>query len=84
MHDAILEILDGLETADQVFNIILSEAIPRLFSIVKTRQEARLDNTEQRIITAVERRMTSEHHRLEMLEEKVSSRSPLAEAFGST
>ena len=54
----------------------LSEAIPRLFSIVKTRQEARLDNTEQRIITAVERRMTSEHHRLEMLEEKVKALDP--------
>ena len=54
----------------------LSEAIPRLFSIVKTRQEARLDNTEQRIITAVERRMTSEHHRLEMLEEKVKTLDP--------
>ena len=54
----------------------LSEAIPRLFSIVKTRQEARLDHTEQRIITGMERRITSEHHRLEMLEEKVKTLDP--------
>ena len=76
----------------------ISEAIPRLFSIVKTRQEARLDalyqrilsriqqrsvvsqaeitQLEQRLQTALERRLTSELHRLEILEEKVHSLDP--------
>ena len=76
----------------------ISEAIPRLFSIVKTRQEARLDalyqrilsriqqrsvvsqaemtQLEQRLQTALERRITSERHRLEILEEKVHSLDP--------
>ena len=76
----------------------ISEAIPRLFSIVKTRQEARLDalyqrilsriqqrsvvsqaemtQLEQRLQTALERRLTSERHRLEILEEKVHSLDP--------
>ena len=76
----------------------ISEAIPRLFSIVKTRQEARLDalyqrilsriqqrsvvsqaemtQLEQRLQTTLERRLTSERHRLEILEEKVHSLDP--------
>ena len=76
----------------------ISEAIPRLFSIVKTRQEARLDalyqrilsriqqrsvvsqaemtQLEQRLRTTLERRLTSERHRLEILEEKVHSLDP--------
>ena len=76
----------------------LSEAIPRLFSIVKTRQEAVLDalynrilssirqkavghqadirTLEQRLTTSIQRRLTSEHHRMEMLEEKVRSLDP--------
>ena len=54
----------------------LSEAIPRLFSIVKTRQEARLDTLYNRTLTAIERRITSERHRLEMLEEKTKALDP--------
>ena len=76
----------------------LSEAIPRLFSIVKTRQEARLDTyyqriahhiglklstlnaqlstIESRIPMVLERRITSERHRLEMLEEKTKVLDP--------
>ena len=88
--DHLKTVLDKLTT--------LSEAIPRLFSVVKARQEARLDNLYQRILmrvqqravtsqadirnleqgllTALQRRLTSEHHRLEMLEEKVCSLDP--------
>ena len=77
---------------------ILSEAIPRLFSVVKTRQEARLDTfyqriahqmglklstlnaqlstLESRIPLVLERRLTSEHHRMEIMEEKVRSLDP--------
>ena len=90
-------LIDHLKTVlDQLTT--LSEAIPRLFSVVKARQEARLDNLYQRILmrvqqravtsqadvrnleqgllTALQRRLTSEHHRLEMLEEKVRSLDP--------
>ncbi len=77
---------------------ILSEAIPRLFSIVKTRQEARLDtfyqrilskiqqrtvtsqaeihNIGQRLLTALQRRLIFERHRMEMMEEKVHALDP--------
>ena len=76
----------------------LSEVIPRLFSIVRTRQEARLDalyqrlllriqqkavshqadisNLSQRMLTSLERRLTLERHRLEMMEEKVRVLDP--------
>ena len=76
----------------------LSEAIPRLFSIVRTRQEASLDTYYQRILsriqqrsvtsqgdirhlkqrlqTALDRRLTSEHHRLQLMEEKAKSLDP--------
>ena len=90
-------LIDHLKTVfDQLTT--LSEAIPKLFSVVKARQEARLDNLYQRILmrvqqravtsqadirnleqgllTALQRRLTSEHHRLEMLEEKVCSLDP--------
>ena len=90
-------LIDHLKTVlDQLTT--LSEAIPRLFSVVKARQEARLDNLYQRILmrvqqravtsqadirhleqgllTALQRRLISEHHRLEMLEEKVRALDP--------
>lgn len=90
-------LIDHLKTVlDQLTS--LSEAIPRLFSVVKARQEARLDNLYQRILmrvqqrsvtsqadirhleqgllTALQRRLTSEHHLLEMIEEKVRSLDP--------
>jgi exodeoxyribonuclease VII large subunit len=76
----------------------ISEAIPRLFSIVKTRQEARLDNCYQRIAhqmglklstlnsqlstiesripLVLERRLTSERHRMELVEEKLRALDP--------
>ena len=76
----------------------LSETIPRLFSIVRTKEEARLDGLyqrmlstiqqkavtsqgdirqmEQRLLTALERRLTSERHRMEMFEEKVRALDP--------
>jgi exodeoxyribonuclease VII large subunit len=76
----------------------ISEAIPRLFSIVKTRQEARLDNCYQRIAhqmglklttlnsqlstlesripLVLERRLTSERHRMELVEEKLKALDP--------
>ena len=55
---------------------ILSEAIPRLFSIVKTRQEAKIDTINQRIPMLLERRLLAENHRLQLMEEKLKALDP--------
>ena len=55
---------------------ILSEAIPRLFSIVKTRQEAKIDTFNQRIPMLLERRLLAENHRLQLMEEKLKALDP--------
>ncbi|MBR0390226.1 MAG: exodeoxyribonuclease VII large subunit, partial [Prevotella sp.] len=47
---------------------IISEAIPRLFSIVKTRQEAKIDALYTRLPMLIERRLTSERHRLQLMD----------------
>ena len=62
------------QVLDNLYN--LQEAITHLFSIVKTRQEARLDTIGQKIPMLIERRLTNEQHRLELLEEKVKSLDP--------
>ena len=110
--DHLKQVLDALNDAQDTITLCaqqklstlnaqlsaISEAIPRLFSIVKTRQEARLDTCYQRIAhqmglklstlnsqlstieskipMVLERRLTSERHRLEILEEKVHSLDP--------
>jgi exodeoxyribonuclease VII large subunit len=53
-----------------------SESIPRLFSLVKTRQESKLDIFEQRMRTSIERRLTSEYHKLELTNEKLKALDP--------
>ena len=55
---------------------IVSEAIPRLFSIVKTRQEAKIDTLIQRIPMLLERRLLAENHRLQLMEEKLKALDP--------
>ena len=55
---------------------IVSEAIPRLFSIVKTRQEAKIDTINQRIPMLLERRLLAENHRLQLMEEKLKALDP--------
>jgi len=76
----------------------LSLTLPRLFSVVKTRHEARLDSLYQRIRSRIQqrtvasqaeilrleqslhaslqRRLTGEHHRMEIIEEKVHALDP--------
>ena len=54
----------------------LQEAIPRLFSIVKTRQEAKIDLFEQRMRTSIDLRFISERHRLELIDEKLKALDP--------
>lgn len=55
---------------------IKSEAIPRLFSIVKTRQEAKIDALFTRLPMLIERRFTSESHRLQLMDEKLKALDP--------
>ena len=55
---------------------IISEAIPRLFSVVKTRQEAKIDALQQRIPMLLERRLLAESHRLQLMEEKLKALDP--------
>lgn len=55
---------------------IVSESIPRLFSLVKTRQESKLDIFEQRMRTSLDRRLTSESHKLELISEKLKALDP--------
>ena len=67
--------LQKLSTLHSQFSIV-QETIPRLFSIVKTRQEAKLDAFYQRLLTALDHRLISERHRMELMEEKVKALDP--------
>ena len=67
--------LQKLSTLNSQLSTI-SESIPRLFSLVRTRQEAKLDLLGQRMRTARERRFITERHRLELIDEKLKSLDP--------
>lgn len=54
----------------------LQSQLASLFTVVKTRQEARLVNIWQRIPMIVESRLTSESHRLELLAERLKTFDP--------
>ena len=54
----------------------ISETIPRLFSIVKARQEAKIDALYTRLPMLIERRLTSESHRLQLIDEKLKALDP--------
>lgn len=54
----------------------LSETIPRLFSIVRTQQEAKIDALYSRLPMLIERRLTSENHRLQLIDEKLKALDP--------
>ncbi|MBQ8487006.1 MAG: exodeoxyribonuclease VII large subunit [Prevotella sp.] len=54
----------------------LATAIPRLFSVVKTRQDARINALEQRIPLLLERRITTERHLIELAAEKLKMLDP--------
>ena len=54
----------------------IQETLPRLFSIVKTRQEARIEAIEAKFPMLVERRLTAEKHRLQLIEEKTKALDP--------
>ena len=76
----------------------IQEVLPRLFSMVKTRQEARLDTLQSRLLSNIQqkligskagleayshrlpilmdRKMQAEHHRLQLMEEKLKALDP--------
>jgi exodeoxyribonuclease VII large subunit len=110
--DHLKSVLDALNNAQQrithyaqqKFSVLssqlsmLEKALPRLFSVVKARQEAkidalfsrmlstmqqrivsqksRIDTFGQRIPLLLERKLTTEHHKLELAEEKMKSLDP--------
>ena len=88
--DHLKEVLDVIENTQNVITryaqqklstlnsqlSTLQEAIPRLFSIVKTRQESKIDLFNQRICTSIDRRFISERHRLELIDEKLKALDP--------
>ena len=54
----------------------LQQAIPRLFSVFKTRQEARLESIGLRIPMIAERKLTAERHKLELATERLKALDP--------
>jgi exodeoxyribonuclease VII large subunit len=83
----VLDIIDGSQElitryAQQKLSALntqlsaFSESIPRLFSVVAARQESKLDIFEQRMRTSIERRLTSEYHKLELTNEKLKALDP--------
>ena len=49
----------------------LSEMIPRLFSVVKTRQEARLESLQSRMISEMQQKIVSSQSRLEGFDQRI-------------
>ncbi len=49
----------------------LSEMIPRLFSVVKTRQEAKLESLQSRMISEIQQKIVSSQSRLEGFEQRI-------------
>lgn len=66
--DRLQQILDALENAQS--------RLSSLFSVFKTRQEARIDALSQQIPLLLDRRLTAERHRLQLLEEKTKALDP--------
>ena len=56
--------------------LTLQQALPRLFSVFKTHQEARLENIGLRIPMIAERKLTAECHKLELATERLKALDP--------
>ena len=83
----VLDIIDGSQElitryAQQKLSTLnsqlstLSESIPRLFSLVKTRQEAKIDSLRIKIPMLLERKLTGDTHRLQLIEERLKALDP--------
>ena len=55
----------------------ISERIPALFSLVKTRHEARIDNLSTRIQSAIILTLEKQHHQLQMLQQRAQALDPI-------
>ena len=54
----------------------VQEALPRLMAVITARQQAKLDTLAQQLPLLIERRLTKEKHRLEMMSEKTTMLDP--------
>ena len=83
----VLDIIDGSQElitryAQQKLSTLnsqlstLSESIPRLFSLVKTRQEAKIESLWIKIPMLLERKLTGDTHRLQLIEERLKALDP--------
>ena len=68
-------LIDHLKEVMDVINQS-QDRLTQLFSVVKTRQEAKIDALQQRIPMLLERRFLAEHHRLQLMEEKLKALDP--------
>ena len=66
--DRLQQILDTIEN--------VQSRLSSLFSVFRTRQEARIDTLSQQIPLLLERRITAEHHCIQLLEEKAKALDP--------
>jgi len=66
--DRLQQILDTIEN--------VQSRLSSLFSVFRTRQEARIDTLGQQIPLLLERRITAEHHCIQLLEEKAKALDP--------
>ena len=68
-------LIDHLQHVSDIIEDVQSR-LSSIFSIFKTRQEARIDTIGERLPLLLERRLTAEHHRLQLLEEKAKALDP--------
>ena len=54
----------------------IQELIPRIFPVIKAQQEAKLNTIEQKLPLLASQRLTTEHHRLELISEKLKALDP--------
>ena len=66
--DRLQQILDTIEN--------MQSRLSNLFSVFRTRQEARIDTLGQQIPLLLERRIIAERHRIQLLEEKAKALDP--------
>ena len=64
-------------TAEKLRLTTLSEKIPMLFSLVKTKQVTAIDRLFTRLTTLIEKRLSTEHHRLEIIRRQAENLDPM-------
>ena len=54
----------------------IAEVMPRIFPVIKAQQEAKLNTIEQKLPLLASQRITTENHRLELINEKLKALDP--------